>query len=201
MQPRQEKKPTPARANRAWRWGLQAGFFLLFLLLFAFTQYPWRSWLPVRLFLDLDPLTPAASLFGTRHVLLPAVFMLLAALVFGRLFCGYACPLGFLIDLFDLAAGKQVRAGGAAGGEGDAAGSNGARAASAGRGHPFRGLQWVVLALLLLGVLLRNGLPYALDPIVLLTRSLTLNFYPLAVGVANFLLGLIRPLAEDRGCT
>jgi len=48
-------------------------------------------------------------------------------------------------------------------------------------------------------VLLRNSLPFVLDPIGLLTRSLTLAIYPPVLWIFNGVIGLMRPVAERLG--
>ncbi len=178
-----KKAPSEARlpwGSRRRKWLIQGVFFALFLFLFASMHHPWRSWMPYRLFLDLDPLTSLAALAGTRQFFLLALLMILVALVWGRIFCAYVCPLGFCIDVADHGLGRT------------------------GRGRPQRGsslygLQWIVLGVVLVGLLFKNSLPLVLDPIGLLTRSFAVIFYPLGIWVANSLIGLFRPVAEQRG--
>ena len=65
------KASLPAGSRRK-KWVIQGFSFALFLLLFASMHYPWRSWIPYRLFLDLDPLHSLAALSGTRQFYLLA---------------------------------------------------------------------------------------------------------------------------------
>ncbi|MBM4154453.1 MAG: 4Fe-4S binding protein [Lentisphaerae bacterium] len=63
-------------------------------------------------FLLLDPLVGTTAVLASRawHVSLAwAAAVLAACLVVPRLFCGYLCPLGTLIDLADWAAGRHLR--------------------------------------------------------------------------------------------
>lgn len=83
---------------------VQGAFLLLFLFLFLQTEQKGSDQLgyPARLFLDFDPLL-ALSSFLASHRLAPG-FLLSLALVavtalMGRVFCGWACPLGTLHNL------------------------------------------------------------------------------------------------------
>lgn len=193
----------PPAGGRRKKWTIQALCFALFLLLFGSMQYPWRSWIPYRLFLDLDPLNSLAALSGAGRFTLLVVLMVVVGLVWGRVFCAYVCPLGFCIDVVDVLLGKRGRrsarercARGGAAAEGVQPEARPGR-----RNDPLAsaGLQWVLLGLVLAGLALKNSLPLALDPIGLLTRSLAVIFYPLGIWVVNGLAGWFRPVAERMG--
>jgi MauM/NapG family ferredoxin protein len=165
-------------------------------------QYPWRSWIPYRLFLDLSPLSSLAALSGTRQFFLLALLMVVVGLVWGRIFCAYGCPLGFCIDVVDHGLAKtgrrrtirkrpQEEAEEGAQPEAWPEPSRGALSSS--------GLQWVLLGLVFVGLVFKNSLPLVLDPIGLATRSFTVIFYPLGIWVTNGTIGLFRPLAEQMG--
>jgi MauM/NapG family ferredoxin protein len=82
----------------------QAFTFLLFIVLFLFTQYPFATKFPLDSFLRLDPLVATVAMIGSRAIIttmLWAGILLVLTLVFGRFFCGYICPLGTLIDFSD----------------------------------------------------------------------------------------------------
>jgi len=150
----------------------QAAFLLLFGLLFLLTVYP-PSGRPVDLFLRTDPLAAGSALLAARHFpwdrllwLLPLVGL---ALVAGRAFCGWICPLGTLVDCADGLARRR---------------------------RPLalpgpRRAKYYLLAALLAAALLGAQLAYLADPLVLLTRSFALGlFAPLqavarAVGLGN----------------
>ncbi len=95
---------TPAR----WRLARQAsqGFFLvLFFVLIFWTFHPPRSPIPVELFLRLDPLANVSSAIAARDLslsLLWALPVVLLTLALGRVFCGWICPMGTLLDVFRL---------------------------------------------------------------------------------------------------
>ena len=56
-------------------------------------------------FLKLSPLTGILTVLGTRDVvfeyLLPAIIVLVLSFLLGRFFCGWICPMGTTIDIFD----------------------------------------------------------------------------------------------------
>ncbi len=86
------------------RRGTQALFLLLFLFLFIQTESKGNDDLgyPVRLFLDFDPLILLTTLFSAHAAARAFYFSLVTlviTLVFGRVFCGWACPLGTLNNL------------------------------------------------------------------------------------------------------
>src|SRR3989339_1506807 len=80
----------------------QLFFLAFFLLLFFLWVYPFTAKLPVRLFLESDPLISIVSMIASRafiSTMILGLVILLLTLVLGRFFCGYICPLGTLIDL------------------------------------------------------------------------------------------------------
>ena len=67
--------------------------------------------LPAELFLAVDPLVSFSTALAARCWIWSLSFagvILLICLVVPRGFCGYLCPLGTLIDLFDWSLGKRV---------------------------------------------------------------------------------------------
>ncbi|MEI7731654.1 MAG: 4Fe-4S binding protein [Verrucomicrobiota bacterium] len=101
-------------ANRTRRW-CQAIALLLFLALLLYVCWPYggtdynrtlqqREQLPAELFLWLDPLLGLSAALAAK-LWLPALAwaggLLLLSLWLPRMFCGYLCPLGTLIDLAD----------------------------------------------------------------------------------------------------
>ena len=80
---------------------IQALFLFLFCLLFFLAAYPLNPFIPVDLFLRLDPLIAVTTFLASRELYAPLLlsFIVIAASLFlGRFFCGYVCPLGTLID-------------------------------------------------------------------------------------------------------
>jgi len=92
-----------ARAWRRVRHAVQILALLLFvaLLIYANAQSPRRFW--ADLFARLDPLTMLTASLAGRVLLgglILAGFTLLLTLLFGRLWCGWLCPLGTLLEWF-----------------------------------------------------------------------------------------------------
>ncbi len=127
------------RGKGKWKWGWrgwrrisQASFLLLFLYLAALAQAPrtfnqsvfeacapgqdLRLSAPVTFFFDLDPLAALGTMLSTwslKPTLLISLAVLLAALVMGRIFCGFICPFGALHQFctwLDRRRKKSVRA-------------------------------------------------------------------------------------------
>ena len=193
--------PLPAGSRRK-KWVVQTVCFGLFLCLCVSMQYPWRSWVPYRLFLDLDPLHALAALSGTRQFFLLALVLIVASLVWGRIFCGYVCPLGFCIDVADRVLGKSGPDPGVRRPPQGRASDLPSRVEGAQNPRGERsvwGIHWVLLALVFVGLALKSGLPLVLDPIGLLTRCFAVVFYPLGIWAANGLIGWFRPVAEQQG--
>ena len=83
----------------------QTVFFLLFLVLLARTQYSGSDEiaLPVKVLLEIDPLHFLTTLLATGRIaglLWLALIVIALTFVLGRFFCGWVCPLGVLIQLF-----------------------------------------------------------------------------------------------------
>jgi len=83
---------------------VQGLFLLLFLFLFIQTESKGNDELgyPVRLFLDFDPLILITTLLSAHAVakaFLLSLIIILLALLLGRVFCGWVCPLGTLNNL------------------------------------------------------------------------------------------------------
>lgn len=135
---------------------------LLFLHLFvAAVEPPPVGGLPVDLFLRIDPLFGLTTALAAREVtayLWWALPMVLLALVAGRLFCGWLCPLGTTLDL----ASPRRRAAGR----------------KAEPPQRWRTAKYLLLAALLGGALVGGTALSALDPISLLTRTLATVLYP-----------------------
>jgi ferredoxin len=101
---------------------LQSLCLLLYLDLFFRLSWPYaalfsnralaaKEWLPVDVFLWIDPLVGLSTALAARAwnvALAGMAVILVTGLVFPRGFCGYLCPLGTLIDLFDFVVGKRL---------------------------------------------------------------------------------------------
>ncbi|ABC79042.1 4Fe-4S binding protein [Syntrophus aciditrophicus SB] len=140
----------------------QAIFLLLFLWLFLSTESRGANELgyPVKIFLDADPLLTLTTILSTRRLdnpFLLALFVLIATVVLGRVFCGWICPLGTLHNMVSSLKRRNVT------------------------GKPRNLYLWKYLLLIFLLVSSAFSLQLAgiADPLSLLIRSLTLAVYPL----------------------
>jgi ferredoxin len=71
-----------------------------------------EAWLPADVFLIIDPLVSLSTAVASRSwvwSLVSAAAILLVCVLIPRGFCGYLCPLGTLIDLFDWAVSKRIK--------------------------------------------------------------------------------------------
>lgn len=70
-----------------------------------------KEFLPADTFLAIDPLVSLSTAIASRSwvwSLASAAMILIVCILIPRGFCGYLCPLGTLIDLFDWAVSKRV---------------------------------------------------------------------------------------------
>ncbi len=117
---------------------MQAACLLAFLVLFLYVCFPYtaapqpplegagaEAWpshyaddildkeiVPAEVFLALDPLVSVSTAIASRTWVPSLGFaaaILLMTLLVPRGFCGYVCPLGTILDLFDWAIGRRVR--------------------------------------------------------------------------------------------
>jgi len=146
------------RGLHRYRRVFQTFFFLLFFVLLTLTFWPlgniWMSG-----FLLADPLlamnSVANGVFQWQFLL--AIPVLLSPLFFGRAFCGYVCPMGFLVELIGPRRERHP----------------GPRARGFLRQVPLFGLM-VVLML----ILFSSAVFLVFDPLSLLTRSASTLVYP-----------------------
>jgi MauM/NapG family ferredoxin protein len=143
----------------------QGAFLLLFLFLLIQTESRGGDELayPVRLFLDADPLIFISALISARGwewaflkgFLLSLPVIAITALM-GRVFCGWACPLGTINDLAGI----------------------GARARRTAVPKHLRKLKYLLLIFLLAASVLTVQLTGIFDPLSFLARSLSLWLLP-----------------------
>ncbi|HDN79715.1 MAG TPA: 4Fe-4S binding protein [Chloroflexi bacterium] len=120
-----------------------------FLTLFALTTPRFSSALPVNLFFRVDPLVALITGLASRTVILPlALLTLLITLLVGRVWCGWVCPVGTLLDIFP--------------------------SPRKGRKPPpwWRKAKYVLLGALLFSAVAKVSLLGSLDPITILMRFL-----------------------------
>ena len=141
---------------------VQGLFLLLFLFLFIQTESKGNDELgyPVRLFLDFDPLILVTTLLSAHAAAKAFVFSLVTVVVtllFGRVFCGWVCPLGTLNNIIGSIRKKRP---------------------SALYGKGYRIKYYVLIAMLASAVFSLQAVGL-MDPLSLLIRSLSVSIYPL----------------------
>lgn len=135
----------------------QGAFLLLFIILFLETESKGEDSLgyPVKIFLDLDPLILLVTTLSTHTVtetLLLSLITVCFTLLFGKVFCGWVCPLGTLNSIV----GYKVKK----------------------RWKSWHNLKYYLLVVLVVSAIFGLNLSGILDPIPLLTRSLTIGINP-----------------------
>jgi len=162
---RKTRWPSVRRIGQGLSFGL---FVLLFLAMLVPPSFP----VPVDLFLRLDPLVAISGTLAGRQLTSNALWalpLLIAALVLGRFFCGWLCPLGTILDL---GRWRQKQA------------------------FVVQERRWREAKLLLLGFTLTAALQgsltlMSLDPLPLLERTMTAVLAPIVnQSLADGLLGL-----------
>ena len=152
----------------------QIAVFILFVFLFLHTEYKDNDILPyaVNVFLRLDPLVAGtAALAGRALISLvwPALILAGMTLILGRFFCGWACPMGAVLDLTRLAAFKKIKA----------------------RKVPgsWRRYKYFILFFLAASSLFTLQMVFLFDPISVLIRSFTVAVFPAVNMALNALFG------------
>ncbi len=149
--------PTPVFLRR-----FSQGLFLcIFIVLFLHTDYQGQDEISgaVNLLFRVDPLIALASSLATRTVItlvLPAIFLLLSCLILGRWFCGWACPMGTLLDYVRPLLGKKP----------------------ATIPAELPKLRYMLLLIILVGALFGLPLVGFFDPFAILVRGLSMALYP-----------------------
>ncbi len=139
---------------------VQVLFLLFFFYLFFSAAYPLTSVIPVDLFLRTDPLVAVTTMLSSRSFFVPLLWSLALVAItipLGRVFCGWACPLGAVLDgvsfLTKNRPGRRLK--------------------------NWRNLKYYLLAVILVASLFTLQLTWTLDPVTLLTRSVTLSLFPM----------------------
>lgn len=163
----------------------------LFVLFFFLTTVNSQSWLgvPKNLFMSLDFLNTLKNGIASHHVAVyaigPGIFILLLTMWGGRIFCGWICPLGTLIDISDrllyrpgrIFAKKQQRE----------------------ETRQFRNWKYIYLLVGLGAIVFGVDILAFGDPLSLVTRTFTFCFYGPFAYVWNGLLNGADHLGMSRG--
>jgi polyferredoxin/ferredoxin len=179
--------------TRGIRRFVQLAFFALFVALFVGTVngFPILSRVPSDLFLRTSPLIALASVAASRSavwtVVLPAGIVVMLTLLLGRVYCGWFCPFGTLIDIAERTVfrGKWL------------ARSKQAGTWPEGRSDRWRPVKYVLLACALGAALFSYQPLLFLDPISMLHRSATVAVGAPAETAGKDIAALLyRPLAK-----
>ena len=124
--------------------------------------------LPADLFFRLDPLAGIASMIAARQIvlvlLIGAAVTLAATLLLGRVWCGWLCPLGTVLDWTPARRNKRY--------EPDPT-------------PRLRSVKYVLLIIILVAALLGNLTFLILDPITLIYRTATTAIWPALVALVS----------------
>jgi polyferredoxin/ferredoxin len=146
----------------------QGLFLLFFLWLFLQTESKGANDLgyPVKIFLDADPLIFITTMLSSREwyqTFYLAILVIVATVFLGRVFCGWACPLGTLNNVVGSVKKRRLKT-------------------STVNWYRFK---YYVLIFLLVSSLFSLQLTGIVDPISLLIRSFSLAVYPLVSYATN----------------
>jgi polyferredoxin/ferredoxin len=153
-----------SKKHRIIRWIIQVSFLAVFVLAFVQTRYG----IPVNfqnIFLQFDPLVLIIAGIAYRTIITSTLLSLSVVIItflFGRFFCGFICPLGTTIDIFDVLIRKRLET-----------------------GHKLKNGKYYIFVFLVAAAALGVSFLHFFDPIVIFERSLTFVFYPVAVYLAG----------------
>jgi MauM/NapG family ferredoxin protein len=152
----------------------------LFFLLLTLAVISFKSPESLDLFLRLDPGLALLSTISARTLafaFFPALLVMVATLFFGRIFCGYICPMGTTLDGGDKLFGTKRTSGG--------------------EHRDFSHLKYLVLCFLLGAALLGVSLVFLAAPLSLITRFYALLIHPVLALISHKFLGFLHPLTEQ----
>lgn len=160
----------------------QLSLLILFGLLFLVSRYPIESSFTVDQFFKIDPLVFLLTSLASREWVTDlawSIAFLAFALVLGRFFCGWICPLGSSIDISRRIIRKKKPG-----------------------AMPSRRMMWFkygVLFFLVAAALVSVSFFWFFDPLSVMLRSMTLFLYPIFANATQSLLELFAefPALED----
>jgi len=149
------------------RRAVQLVFLGLFIYLFLMTIFPLEGWLlPYDLLMRLDPLVALVTMVSSRAIIgtmLLSLTVVAFTLVLGRVFCGWVCPLGTVLDIFTWLWTRGHRKG----------------TLRKRKSIRLHWLKYFILVIILIAALFSLNAAWVLDPLAIFVRSLTYAVYPL----------------------
>ena len=134
---------------------------LIFLLLFVVAQDRDAPGNFVNLFVRLDPLLTISHLFASRTFLIAStvsIITFILTIVFGRVWCGWICPLGTVLDLFSLRRWRKKP--------------------EMPLSDSWRSVKYFLLLTILAAALFGNLTLLILDPITIMLRTFSTSVWP-----------------------
>lgn len=157
---------------RILRKGCQITSFVLFMYLFIQAVYLGQSPLESDLYYRLDPLIALTAMIAGRALiagLLYSAINILAAIIFGRVWCGWLCPMGTMLDWFSPREPFQ----------------------NPKVSETWRTVKYLLLAVLIFAAVFGNQTLVFTDPVSILTRTMTTALWPglrfMVLGIESFL--------------
>ncbi|MDH5768926.1 MAG: 4Fe-4S binding protein, partial [Nitrospirota bacterium] len=140
----------------------QGLFLLVFLFLFIQTESKGGDELgyPVKIFLDFDPLIFVTTLFSAHAVegaFYFSLIVIILTMIFGRVFCGWVCPLGTLNNMVGYLKKESINT----------------------ASRDWYRLKYYILIFILVSSLFTLQLVGIMDPLSLLIRSFSVSVFPL----------------------
>jgi MauM/NapG family ferredoxin protein len=157
-----------------WRRASQLIFLAIFIYLFYITQYP-LDFSHTNILVRLSPLVMATNALITHSFSLkfiPAILIIIVTIFLGRVFCGWVCPVGTLLDLVPKTK-KRLS---------------------------YIKLKYYILVFLIIVSALGFNLLVITDPLVIFTRSLTFITQVTPPVVFIIIMGLVAVLGERYWC-
>ena len=131
------------------------------------------------LYLRMDPILIFGSALSGRifiFTFIPAVIVIFVTILFGRIFCGYICPMGITIDFSDRILNLKKKKG-------------------RGRESLYK-LKYFVLFFIIGSVIFGVSVVFIGSPLSLITRFYALVIYPIFSLLSHIGLTAIQPIAE-----
>ena len=140
---------------------------VLFLTLFIVTPRTEWSSSTTNLFLRLDPLNALTNLFASRTIVTGmslALLVIFLTLALGRAWCGWACPMGTILDLFSLRRWRRKQA----------------------PSETWRQVKHWLLLTTLFAALFGNLTLLIFDPLAIMVRTFSVSLWPTLDRVVTF---------------